>query len=236
MTEAPGAIPVTIPLALTIAAVGVADAKVKPVVPVIATPLASRAVAVSAVVPPIGTEGVADVTATVANACATTKFTLDVAVPLVAVIVAEPFPVEVAVAVVPEPTTLSTAALLDAKVTVGAASTVPLASFATAVIARVSPIETNEAVLAGVSVMVAATGVGGVLPESLLPHAVAPAAKRAKTTLRTARRMHAPIWLVVSAGEDDTCGDGGSSDFIPTRGTQVVRVGLCRLPLSRFRM
>ncbi len=235
MTAAPGAIPVTVPLALTIAAVGVADVKVNPVVPVIATPFASRAVAVSAVEPPIGTEGVAEVTAIVANACATTKLTLDVAVPLVAVIVAEPLPVDVAVALVPVLATLSTAALLDEKVTVGLASAVPLASFTIAVITRVSPIDTNDPVLAGVSVMLAATGIV-VAPESLLLHADALIATRAKMTLLTARRIRAPIggwsWYI----ESTALGTAAAAISFPASARRESCIEPNRLPLPRFRM
>ena len=67
MPTEPGEIPVTTPAALTMAVVGVAVVKVKPVLPAIAAPFASRAVGVSASVPPIDTVGVAAVTVSVAN-------------------------------------------------------------------------------------------------------------------------------------------------------------------------
>ena len=198
MVAEPGAIPVTSPVALTMATVAALVVKVKPVVtPAMVAPFASRAAAVNALVAPIPIDGAAAVRPRLAKTCATVRLTLADAAPLVAVMVAEPLPVEVTVAELPEPTTVSTAGLLDAQVTDAFGNVAKLASFTTAVTVRVSPIDAIDAVLDGVRTIDAATATA--VPLSL-PHPLARSAVTAiivvTMVLRNPWRMCIPLVLV----------------------------------------
>ena len=123
MVAGPGAIDVTIPAASTSAFVRSLVVKVAPVTPPIAALRASRAVATNGVVVPIATAAVPGVSASVANLCATSTGSVAETAPLAPVIVAEPLPTAVTVALLPEPVTVATDALFVDQVTVAFAIT-----------------------------------------------------------------------------------------------------------------
>src|SRR5205809_2057660 len=168
IVAAPAVTPLTSPLPVTVATAGLLDAQVT-VRPVRVLPFASLRVAVSWTVWPVGTEAGAGVTVTDATgAGGGGGVTVIAAVPpcpsLVAVIVAEP-----AAAPLTRPllSTVATAVLLLDQVTVRPDSRFPFASLRIAVSCTVWPACT---VADGGVTSTDATGVGGVLDETLKLH------------------------------------------------------------------
>jgi len=154
----PAAIPVTTPLAFTVAAAVLLDVHVM-VCPVITLPCASFTVAESATVAPAAIVALGGDTVTVVTTGAT-AVTVMAEVPdlpeLVAVIVAEPAATP---ATTPLAFTVAAAVLLDVHVIVCPVITLPCASLTVAVRATVEPAATEAEV--GAMVTVVTTGGGG---------------------------------------------------------------------------
>ncbi len=167
----PGAMVVTVPAASTSAFERSLVTKVAPETPAIVLFRASRAVTASDTTAPIPSDVDAGLTDKLANRCATSTASVACTVPLVAVMVAEPLPVAVTVALLPAPDTVATDAFDVDQLTAALAMTLWLASRTVALATRVSLIETNAPADADTMEMEAGVGVGCVLPLSPPPHA-----------------------------------------------------------------